>query len=72
MEKDREKAATGGRNVSVWFPDADDADRLVRLAEELKTSVSAILVELAVKSMPAIERGKTRREIGLDGVRIVV
>ncbi len=62
----------GGRNVTVWFPDAAVADRAAAVAEELKTSMSALVVELVTKTLPAIERNKRMREIPLDGVRVNV
>jgi hypothetical protein len=74
MEKERAttERAEEGRNVTVWFPDKHVADALTRVAEELKTSASAIIFELAKQALPVIERHKKLRKIPLDGVEVNV
>jgi hypothetical protein len=61
-----------GKNVTVWFPDSAVADKAAALAEELKTSMSALVVEVVAKALPAIEKHKKMRDIPLDGVRVNV
>lgn len=63
---------TEGKNLTVWFPDAEVADQLAELANGLKTSSSAVIYELVRKAMPAIKRNKDQRAIPLDGVTVEV
>ena len=64
--------AVDGKNLTIWFPDAQVSERLTALADELKTSSSAIIFELVCKAMPVIEANKDKHEIPLDGVRVDV
>lgn len=47
----RPKADEPGSTVSSWFS-AQEHDRLIRLAEEKETSVSALVRELIVPKLP--------------------
>jgi len=67
--KDR-AVSVEGRNITIWFPDGRVADQLSILAEELRTSSSAVIVELVTKSLPMIRKHQEQRLIRLDGVTV--
>jgi hypothetical protein len=62
----------GGKNLTVWFPDEAEANKLAELADELKTSSSAIIYELVRKCIPVIAKNREAREVTLDGVKVSV
>ena len=66
------KTVPEGENLTVWFPDAKLKEKLSALADQLKTSSSAIVYELVQKTLPVIEKHKDKREISLDGVKVNV
>ena len=63
---------SAGKNLSVWFKDAEVAAQLDALAAKLKTSSSAILFELTSKCLPTLVANSHQREIRLDGVRVEI